>query len=64
MSAVEERPVEELSPEDGRRLFDDAARRFVGMSGPEFLRAWDQGAFSGDERNEVYHVAMLIPFGR
>lgn len=64
MSAIDERPVEEVTREEGARLFDDVARRFLGMSGPDFLSRWDAGAFRGDDRNEVYHVAMLIPFGR
>lgn len=64
MSAAEERPVEEVTVEEGRRLFDEASQRFLGISGPEFLTCWDAGTFKGDDRNEVYHVAMLIPFGR
>jgi len=64
MSVLDESPVEEVTPEDGVRLFDAAARRFLGISGPDFLMRWDAGVFKGDERNEVFHVSMLIPFGR
>jgi hypothetical protein len=56
--------VEEVSEEQGRALFDRIARRFLGMSGVEFLARWDRGDFVGDDRPEVTHVAMLIPFGR
>ncbi len=61
---IEERSVEEVSVAEGRRLFDAAAQRFLRMSGPEFLRRWDAGDFNEDDRNEVTHIAMLIPFGR
>lgn len=56
--------VEEVSEEEGHALFDQVSRRFLRMSGAEFLIKWDRGEFEGDDRPEVTHVAMLIPFGR
>jgi hypothetical protein len=56
--------IEELSDEEGRRLFDRAARRYLNMSGEEFLRRWDAGELDEDDRPEVTTVAMLIPFAR
>lgn len=56
--------VEEVSVQEGRALFDRIARRFLRLSGAEFLARWDRGEFEGDDRPEVTHVAMLIPFGR
>lgn len=54
-----------LSRRERRALFDRLARRYLHMSGDEFIRAWDAGAFSDDpDRPEVMRVAMLIDFGR
>lgn len=55
----------EVSPEEGRAIFDEAARRYLGISGEEFLRRWDAGEYRGEaDRPGVLDVAMLIPFGR
>lgn len=55
----------ELSREEGRRVFDRAARTNLGMSGEEFLRKWDAGEFGADpEDPRVVTVAMLIHLER
>lgn len=56
--------VREVSPREGWELFDAAARRFLGMSGAEFLEAWDRGAFAEEDSPDVTLVALLIPFAR
>jgi hypothetical protein len=57
--------VEELTPEQGRALFDRRARYYLHMSGEEFVRAWDAGEFDDDpDRPEVMSVVMLLPFAR
>lgn len=61
---ADEIDVEEVSVQEGHALFDRIARRFLGLSGLEFLARWDRGDFAEDDRPEVTHVAMLIPFGR
>lgn len=57
-----------MTPEEGRRLFDEAAQRLMGISGEEFIRRWEAG-----EYEEVYdqagyqHIgdlAALISFAR
>lgn len=59
-----------LPPEESRWLFDQHARRLVGMSGEEFLRRWDAGEYQGrnldedQETRKISFLAMLIPFGR
>jgi hypothetical protein len=55
--------VEEVSVEEGRAMLDAAARRWLGISGPEFLRQYHEGAFVNDDRYEVVKVAMMAPFG-
>ncbi len=57
-------PVRELTEEEGKALFDSVAGEYLHMSGEEFLRRWDSGEFDGDDRSEVIHVYMLIPFAR
>lgn len=59
---LDEVELREASEAEGRELFDAAARRFLGMSGEEFLRRRDAGEFVEDDRPEVTLVAMLIPF--
>lgn len=57
--------AKEYTAEEGRAIFDDAARRHLHMSGDEFLRKWDAGEFADDpDRPEVIEVAMLIPLVR
>lgn len=56
--------VRELSPAEGRALFDKSARRLLGISGDEFLARWDSGDYKDEHGNAVIHVAMLIPFAR
>jgi hypothetical protein len=47
-------------------IFDAAARRYLRMSGDEFLKAWDAGAFEPDPDSHrgVMDVAILLPFVR
>lgn len=58
-------PAPEYSEEEGRVIFDEAARRLLGMSGEDFLRRWDAGKFADDpDRPEVIEIAMMIPLVR
>ena len=47
-------------------IFESAAKQYLGMSGDEFLKAWDSGAFGSDpdSRRGVMDVAILLPFVR
>ena len=47
----------ELSAEESRRLFDETARHFLGMSGEEFLRRW----FGGDYEGVYLDTPELMP---
>ncbi|MCX6023622.1 MAG: hypothetical protein NTZ05_18185 [Chloroflexi bacterium] len=59
---TEEQQYRELTHEEGAALFDQRARQWLGMSGDEFVRAWDAGRFDDNaDRTEVMHVAMLLP---
>ncbi len=59
----------QLSHEEGRALLDRQARRYLGISGDEFVRTWDAGLYGDpDDRTKnspgVMRVAMLLPFAR
>jgi hypothetical protein len=54
--------------EEGEALFDQQARKTLGISGTEFLRRWDSGAYSpvpdtADGR-KIRRLVMLMPFAR
>ena len=58
-------PIKELTLEDGRKLLDKQARRYLKMSGGEFIKKWEAGEFGDDpDRPEVMRVVMLIPFAK
>jgi len=55
----------DLTPEEGREIFDRQAQRYLKMSGAAFLEAWDTEQFNDpDSSPDVMHVAMLIPLVR
>ena len=59
------RSVEVLSQEDGRRILDEQAQHYLGMSGAEFLRRWDAGEYAENpDRPEVMRLVMLLPLAR
>ena len=58
------RTVEFLTREEGWQILDEQARRSLGMSAEEFVRAWNAGEFDNPDRPEVMHVAMLLPLAR
>lgn len=57
-----------VSPEEGKAIFDEAARTMMGMSGDEFIERWEAGEF--DEiadtagHRHIMYLALLIPFAR
>ena len=63
--SVEKVKCQELSRDEGRALFDRQARYHLGMSGDEFIRAWNAGEFDDDpDRPDVMRVVMLMGFAR
>lgn len=54
-----------FTPEEAENLFDATARQYMGISGAEFLQAWDHGKFREAEVNtRAMRVAILIPLVR
>jgi hypothetical protein len=60
-SAAEDDFIETMTREEGKRLFDRQARKFLGMSGEEFYRRYRAGEIEDPYRLEVARVAMLLP---
>lgn len=61
--------VRQLTAEEGRELLDQHSRRYLGISGEEFIRRWDAGEYGDpDDRTKNHHgvmeLAMLLPFVR
>ncbi len=58
-------PIKELTLEDGRKLLDKHARRYLNMSGSEFIKKWEAGELGDDsDRPEVMRLVMLVPFAK
>ncbi|MBI4312850.1 MAG: hypothetical protein HY681_13875 [Chloroflexi bacterium] len=53
-----------LTYEEGLEVFDRAARRYLGMSGEDFLKAWNEGKYENVDIDtpELMSVIMLLPF--
>lgn len=67
-SDLEDPPVILVGPEEGKRMFDEAAREWTGMSGDEFIRRWEAGEFA-EIPDDLAHrryvdLVLLIPFAR
>lgn len=57
--------VEEVSAEEGARLFDDRARELLGMSGDAFIAAYEAGQeWPDDQADAVTELSLLLPFAR
>lgn len=55
---------EEITADESWAVFDASARRVLNMSGDEFVRELDNGAFRNCGDIDVMQVAMLRPSGR
>ncbi len=55
--------VKTLSREEGKKLLNSHAKRYLGISGEEFVRRWKNKDFKDPEDPAVMNVAFLIPFG-
>jgi len=51
-----------VTPEEGRRMYDEAARKWMGISGEEFLRRWDAGEFRdiADTPGNLHIVRLVM----
>ncbi len=55
--------VKTLSRKAGKKLLNSQAKRYLGISGEDFVRRWNNKEFKDPEDPAVMKVAFLIPFG-
>ena len=54
--------IRELTPEEARKLFDQEARRNFGISGEEFIKAWESGQFDDEpDQPDLMNLVMMLP---
>ena len=56
--------LEYVTPEEGAEILDRQARKYLGMSGEEFVRMYEAGEFEDPCRSEVARVSILIPLSK
>lgn len=69
MATRKHEPIEEydesrweyLTDEEALAMFDETARRYMNMSGEEFLRRWETGDFEDPDSSDVIHVGIMAP---
>jgi hypothetical protein len=54
--------VRYISKEEGAERLDRAARKWLGMSGEEFVRRYRAGEIPDPDRSEVIRVAFLMQY--
>jgi len=60
-------PVVEVAPTESAAMFDQIARREMGISGGEFLARWDAGEWSEIDMDDVpglVNTWIALPFAR
>ena len=64
-TVVPERAGREVSREEGLEIIDRQARRYLGISGEEFLRRWRRGEYGAHlDQPGVMDLVMLLPFAQ
>lgn len=57
--------ITDLNAEESHELFDQQARRYLGVSGDEFVRRLEAGEYGDpDDDPRVMRLVMLLPFAR
>lgn len=58
--------VRYVEGEDAAEVLDNAARHYLGITGPEFLKQLAAGKYSSEEHcsdPRIVYLTMLLPFG-
>ncbi len=53
--------IKYVSRAQGVNILDRQARKYLGMSGPEFVRKYRAGEIEDRDHTDVARVALLIP---
>lgn len=57
--------ITDLNSEESHELFDQQAKRYLGVSGEEFVRRLEAGEYGDpDDDPRVMRLVMLLPFAR
>ena len=56
--------LREVTRAEGYEILDARARRYLQISGQEFLERWRRGEYRNVDRPEVLRVVMALPFVR
>ena len=57
----EDDSIETMTREEGMQLLDHQARKYLGMSGEEFVRRYREGRFEDRHELNVARISMLLP---
>jgi hypothetical protein len=55
---------ESITSDESWSVFDDAARRLLGMDGEDLVQRWESGQLADNKSPELMRVLMLRPSGR
>lgn len=56
---------ETIGSDEASQIFDATAKRYLDISGPDFLARWDAGDYRNSElKSRAMRVALLIPMVR
>ena len=58
---AEERGIKYVSRQEGNAILNRQAKKYLNMSGDEFVRDYRAGRIPDPDRSEVHRVAILIP---
>lgn len=54
-------PAYIVTPREGRRMYDEAVRKYMNMSGEEFLRRWDAGEWHElYDKSGYWYIGYLV----
>lgn len=62
MKKINENGFRVLSKAEGKKLLNRQAKRYLNMTGEEFIRKWKTKQIKDPDRPEVLRVAFLLPF--
>lgn len=62
VSSAPNHRVDEIDEIEGMAMVDAQARKYLNMSGEEFINRYAAGDIPDPDRSEVFRVAILLPF--
>jgi hypothetical protein len=53
--------IRDVSADEAGEIFDRQARKYLGMTGEEFLRKWDAGEIHDPDQAHIVRQVLMIP---